>query len=177
MTKWKSKEYFYILYFFDIGEKDSEFHEKNNKLIIYLKKIKKEILSCFKNIGKNDTRIAKNIYNHYSLLKDKLKFFQNKFIVNNQSLNDLYINNNKIRIISGYLYKNFLFENDLNIYSWIDLIELIMDSLMEFYSILIILCRKKKYNFLHAGLSHSSNIVWLLRNLYSIFKKLYKYII
>jgi len=167
IDKMEIKEYFYILlYFFDIEEKDIVLNKKYSKLILNIKKIKKEILCCFKNIGKDDIKMAKKIYNHYSLLKDKVKFFKNKFIGSNQTLEKFYYNNSKNRIVSGYLYKNFLFENNMDIYSWMDLIELIMDSIMEFYSILIILCRKKKYNFLHAGLAHSSNIVWLLRNVY-----------
>ncbi|VVU95576.1 hypothetical protein CPAV1605_1328 [seawater metagenome] len=163
------REYFYpLLYFLDIIEKDEYLHKKYDKIISNIKTIKKEIISCFKKIGSKDKQQCNKIYSHYKKIKSRTQDFYDSYLEKflNYKLLEFYNLNDNSSIINSQIHKNFLEDSNFNNYSWIDTVDLILDSLMEFYGILIILCRNKDQTFLHSGLAHSSNIVWLLRNFY-----------
>ncbi len=165
------KEYFYIiLYFFNLTEKNEEYHTKYNNSIKHIKIIKKKIIDCFKNIYSRDNNLGNLVMIHYKKIKGKVKQFKSKIYDKNKNnlLKDLITSsNNDISIMENYIYKDFL-NNDIDeLYSLFDYINLVSDSLMEFYGILLIICHNKKFNFLHSGLAHSSNIVWLFKNLYN----------
>ena len=163
------REYFYpLFYFFDIVKKEEYLHKKYKFIIKNIKNIKKKIIDCFKKISIQDKQTGKIIYTHYKHLKNKTKYFKTNYVDDylNYTIEDFYILNDKNRVTQNHIYKNFLQDN-IETYSWIDYIELLADSLMEFYGILMIFCYNKETTYLHAGLAHSSNIVWLLRNMYN----------
>ena len=147
-------------------EKNELYHKKNNNLVKILKDLKTKIISCFKNTDYKD----KN-YQHFKKIKTLVNQFKIKFIDPNpkQSI-DNFIKSNKFNLeINDSLYKNLITstENLLINKTWIEYIDVLSSCIIEFYAILLFFCYDKQINFLHSGLIHSANIVWLLRNFYN----------
>ena len=159
-------EYFYIfLYFFDLVNKDVLYHQKYKNIIKIVKSIKKQILSYFKTVNQTD-----DIYYHFKKLKKYANNFKKKFVDKNPNITIaefLKINSSKYQDID-ILNKNIITSSDnlLEDNSWIEYIDTLSSSIIEFYAILLFFCFNKKQTFLHSGLIHSANIVWLLRNHY-----------
>ena len=66
------RSYFYpLLYFFNLVDKDDYLHTYYDKLIKHIKIVKKEIINCFKKIGKDNSKLSKKIFIHYLLIKKK----------------------------------------------------------------------------------------------------------
>jgi hypothetical protein len=163
------REYFYIIfYLFNLTEKNDEYHQKYKNSIKYIKDLKKDIINCFKNIYMRDNKLGDIVTLHYKKIKIKAKELKTKYCDKNMNnlLKDFILSLKKDKyVLEKYIYKDFL-NDSIKDYSVFDYINLISDSLMEFYGILLILCNNKKTNFLHSGLAHSSNIVWLFKKLY-----------
>lgn len=107
---------------------------------------------------------------HYKILKNKIKFFFDKFI-----------NLNKKEKIKNFLRKNysnnFYYEegypfNNKNEISFSDELDKIISAIMEFYCIILINILKQKYKMLYMGYYHSNNIKYILLKYYN-FKEIY----
>ena len=159
-------EYFYLFfYFFDLVKKNVLYHKKYKNIIKIIKSVKKKILSCFKTVDQTD-----DIYYHFKKLKNYVNDFKNKFIDKNSKITIaefLKINSNKIKD-TDTLNKNIITSSDnlLEDATWIEYVDTLSNCIIEFYAILLFFCFNKKQTFLHSGLVHSANIVWLLRNHY-----------
>jgi hypothetical protein len=71
-------------------------------------------------------------------------------------------NFNSSIFIKGYSHS----DNNINI-NIINEITHLIDSVMDMYSIIIIISQMKKTNIIYAGLTHSSNIVYILKMVYN----------
>jgi len=170
ISNMKVYEFFYpLMYFFDLVVRNDELHIKFDKIIVHLKKIKKEILSCFKSIGTRDKDISDKVYYHFKTIKNNALYFKQEYYDKNHNvlLSEFRKKYATDSDMINYMYKNIMNDPDLiNNYGWVDIIEILSDSIIEFYALMIFFCRNKDLNFLHSGLAHSSSIVWLLRNHY-----------
>ena len=160
------EEYFYLFfYFFNLVEKNQILHQKYNTIIKNIKKIKKRIIKCFKKLNYKD-----DIFLHYKLIKNVALYFKNKYYDANPKLKlkEFVKANSKSYKSDKVLNKILITSNlkELDIYSWYDYLEILLDYIIEFYAILLIFCYNKQYTFIHSGLVHSSNIVRFLENHY-----------
>ena len=162
----KMEEYFNpFFYFFNILEINNDYLNKYDKIYKDLTTIKNKFNYCLQSI-----KLKKEMYIHLKKIKSIVLNFKEKFYDNNENItiNEFIKKFGNKSYLTKFMYKNIL--NDTIIqqnFSWSDYLEIISDSIIEFFAILLILCNQKKYNFLHSGLAHSSCIVWLLRNHYN----------
>lgn len=152
-----------LLYFFNIIKKDPSEHD-NSPLFCNMKIIKKLLI---RSLLKTDIHI-KNIMIIYKKLKSRVSNFYSKYKHhNNAQLNELIptTDMNPNIIIKGY---PFTYQK----MSWIDELELIYDTTMDLYTIIMMFSNLRKHNMMYLGLAHSSNICFLLKTIFD-YKEVY----
>merc|ERR1711991_371595 len=100
--------YFYpLLYFFNLIDKNENYDLRFNPIMKHLKKVKKEILSCFESIGQRDKEISEKIYFHFKAIKNNALYFKNEYYDDNKNLTlkqFIKINNNSSKL-NNFMYK------------------------------------------------------------------------